>query len=104
MDNSLKDKAIDVFTIAWSIWKDRCFHTFQEKVFNHFSTARLALKLVNDTEIYLKNDTPLSVPSHDLAEEKNLSSVTVSLPHECVIFSVMQLLIRILNSLVLILF
>ncbi|XP_026400230.1 uncharacterized protein LOC113296107 [Papaver somniferum] len=85
MNNSLKDKAIVDFTIAWSIWKDRCFHTFQEKALNHFSTARLALKLVNDTKIYLKNDTPLSVPSHDLVEEKNLSYVTVSLPHDCVI-------------------
>lgn len=31
-DNSLNDRAGAVFTIVWSIWKDRCFHIFRGKL------------------------------------------------------------------------
>ncbi|XP_026399163.1 uncharacterized protein LOC113295015 [Papaver somniferum] len=87
-DCTMKDKICDVFTIAWSIWKDRCFHIFQGKTLNHYSTARLALKLVTDTDNYLRNVSAQHVQSNDPVAEINLSSVNTVmayLPQDCVI-------------------
>ncbi|XP_026434673.1 uncharacterized protein LOC113332340 [Papaver somniferum] len=84
-DNSLKDEAAAVFTIAWSIWKDRCSCVFQGKTLNHHATARLAMKLVTDTETYLNDAiSKESVHVHS-SEEKNLSTSTNSLPSDCVL-------------------
>ncbi|XP_026383692.1 uncharacterized protein LOC113279206 [Papaver somniferum] len=84
-DNRLKDKVVVVFTIAWSIWKDRCSCVFQGKSLNHHVTARLAVKLVTDTETFLDNVISQEYVLAVSTEEKNLSMITNSLPDDCVL-------------------
>lgn len=58
---------------------------FQGKTLNHHSTARIALKLVLDTETYLRHDITYHASSNVPVEDTNLSVVTASLPQDCVI-------------------
>lgn len=98
-NNTLKDKAGVIFSISWSIWKDRCPYIFQGKSLNHHSTARLALKLVNDTETYLSNDVSHVVNISESVKEK-ISLLLLGLCQKIVLlFLVMLLLTRILTHL-----
>ncbi|XP_026443200.1 uncharacterized protein LOC113343116 [Papaver somniferum] len=84
-DINLKEKAGVVFSIAWSIWKDRCSCIFQGKHLNCHDSARLALKLINDTELFLCNDVAHYDTPPDPVEEKSTDTVINSLHEDCLI-------------------
>ncbi|XP_026416789.1 uncharacterized protein LOC113312246 [Papaver somniferum] len=87
-DDGLTKKAGSVFSISWSIWKDRCSSVFQGKNLNHQSTARLALKLINDTESYLNNSIPHDLVRPASVADKTIDHVTSTLSFDChIIFS-----------------
>ncbi|XP_026399549.1 uncharacterized protein LOC113295424 [Papaver somniferum] len=75
-DDGLIKKARSVFSIAWSIWKDRCSSVFQGKNLNHQSTARLALMLISDTDSYLNNCI-----SHDSVKPASVDDKTIDHVH-----------------------
>ncbi|XP_026450836.1 uncharacterized protein LOC113350958 [Papaver somniferum] len=86
--DALKKNAGVVFSVAWSIWKDRCSNTFRGKNLNHHSTARISLKLVNDTELYLNGFDTHALVRTEFTVDKTIDHVTCSFPFNChIIFS-----------------
>ncbi|XP_026396644.1 uncharacterized protein LOC113291311 [Papaver somniferum] len=82
---TFSDKAVAVFSIAWSIWKDKCSFIFQGKNLNFSTTARLALKLVNYTDTFLRSE--IVETSHVIIPNvgNELNSIVSSLPEDCII-------------------
>ncbi|XP_026459059.1 uncharacterized protein LOC113359681 [Papaver somniferum] len=83
--NALKNKVVVVFSIGWSIWKDRCSLIFQGKNLHPSTTARLALKLVTDSESYLRTEPVVRITANEPSAGNDLISLVSSLPDDCII-------------------
>lgn len=70
-----------VLTTAWCIWRDRCFHTFQQKPLNTQCTVRLASRLISDTNELLASSSRNRCPT---VVETHVAPSNEDLPHDCI--------------------
>lgn len=81
LEKGRSDKTrIEILTTAWSIRRDRCCRVFQQKITQLSSTARLAIRLFNDTIDLLNSelDQRVNNTSSDLHNHSVSDSNTVS--------------------------